>query len=694
MLRSLLAILLFSLTVFTASAQDRAIGIVFDNSYSMRGNGQCEAVNYALQVIVGLTNPGDELYVNTMTLCRDVRQTEFDRMSEEEFKQRLCRYDNFLRDKEAAFETIQEIACTYANPFYAVDETMDELRQSRKKEKWLLFLTDGEWEDDMQKSDQRRLKNFIETTGAQVMFLNVDRNPRESKNNLDDALDDIADIKPLQTKGNISTIIDQMEVMGRQMMGIPKGGLKYEVEGNRVIIKTPIPLKRLIMLDQEKSSTGTFRKITRADVDGEVELKPSQNLYPKGDGISAWINSLEYTEGNYVIPAGTITIEFDDDISSRDIRFLPEAAAKLIAYPAGDIKSSSGSIYTVCDDVNQLKVEAKLVDMNNQPLANIDLKDCKVVVHSEGKNTEMTYQTTEKVFRAEIPLGGDETKFSVSAEYEGYFNYLSNLFTVRKDTCVKRVAGIETQNNVMRGVVDRLDEVQPIQVFPRIKDGPSGAFRSPTAEEFEDLYIEKTGGGRVKVKVEKEADHWLVRPSKNWCACFTATGKSEIELTMGSDNPSIKSDDSLTIVVEIEDIGWWDKCGWLVIAFLIFLVFLWYLVGLFKKPRFSKGSEVVYFRSTRTSKRRAISYGLPTNFVNRYFIPYLPEKRTVEGLTFIAGKRYSYILLDKDSQEENMYIGGSLIEEANLKDERVSMGEEVMIVRKKYREHYQYNLIN
>lgn len=660
----------------------------------MRG-GQCEAVNYALQVITGLLNPNDDLIVNTMTVCGNITEYEYRRMSEEDFVKRLCSYDNFLDNKERAFQEIRKINCTYGNPFNAVDITMEMMEASPKEAKWLIFLTDGEWESDMERNDKKNLERFIEQTGTQVIFLNTDPNPADRSNNLDPTLRDIADVEPLQTQGKLDRIIDQMEQIGKTVMGIPGKGLDYTIDGNTVTISTPVPLKRLIVLDQERTSnSSSFPGVKEAKQNTETPLDITEDIMASNKQLSGRITHLEYANGKHVIPNGEITITFDAPIKGRNIQFFPEVAAKLVAYPTGDIKGSSGSIYTICEDEDGLVVEAKLLDLNDQPLANIDFKDCDVRLLSSGKKIKMDYDAGKKLFRAKLSLDDDETKFSVSAEYEGYFNFLSNLFTIRKDTCQKRSAGIKSEDPVLRGIVDRLDEVSPIIVYPIISDGPGQPKRSPTPEEFEDLDIEKVNKIRLGIKVKKKDDHWEVYPTTNMCACFTKTGEGELVLKMVSDNDRINADDELTVKVEIEDIGWWEKCGWLLIAGAIFLVFLWYLMGIFKKPRFAKGSEIVYYRSTRTSKRRPISYGLPTGFFNRYLIPYLPEKRNVEGLTFKAGKRGSYVFLTEGAQEENMYIGGSPIEYPGEKDARVSLGEEVMIVRKSYRENYQYNLVN
>ena len=47
-------------------AQERAVAVVYDNSRSMSDAGQCEGINYALQLMVGLLHEEDELSVFRM----------------------------------------------------------------------------------------------------------------------------------------------------------------------------------------------------------------------------------------------------------------------------------------------------------------------------------------------------------------------------------------------------------------------------------------------------------------------------------------------------------------------------------------------------------------------------------------------------------------------------------------------------
>lgn len=107
-------------------AQNRSVAVVYDNSRSMTDAGQCEGINYAMQVLVGLLHPQDELFVFKM---HPAVETSIN-----------------LSGKQ---ESIQKVSSTYdclaaTTPFASVVKASVRLKSSVKKEKWLIILSDGE----------------------------------------------------------------------------------------------------------------------------------------------------------------------------------------------------------------------------------------------------------------------------------------------------------------------------------------------------------------------------------------------------------------------------------------------------------------------------------------------------------------------------------------------------------------------
>ena len=91
---------------------------------------------------------------------------------------------------------------------------------------------------------------------------------------------------------------------------------------------------------------------------------------------------------------------------------------------------------------------------------------------------------------------------------------------------------------------------------------------------------------------------------------------------------------------------------------------------------------------------KARSYPLPTGFFNRYLVPYMPEKQVVGTVEFKAGARCSHVLIDRNTQTENMFVSGFPIENPRQKDLRLSNGEKLEVARSGgSKEVYEYRKI-
>ena len=119
-------------------------------------------------------------------------------------------------------------------------------------------------------------------------------------------------------------------------------------------------------------------------------------------------------------------------------------------------------------------------------------------------------------------------------------------------------------------------------------------------------------------------------------------------------------------------------------AVLGILFFLWWFVGLLRKARFRPGAAIVRERGQRRETEL-----LRGSWVLRWVVPYLPERRTLWGLVFKAGSTRSFVLLAKESQAEDMRIGGQPIDAPGQKDLRISSGEAVQTTGRN-RESFRY----
>ncbi len=675
----LLVLLLTCLYQSAAIAQKRAVAVVYDNSGSMKGI-QCDAVNYALQTMVGVLHPSDQLFVIPMA-------DKTGKIHEIKLNQKQNEID----------KVIKGLKCRGGNPFIAVDRAIERLNQTNKEKKWILMLSDGEWEDMSKDRNKKTLRQFLNKPDVQILFLNLDKERADTKNTLKTFLEQEVKLSPMQTEGKGSEIIRQMGDMAATVMSMPASGIKADISGNKVTINTKVPLKRLIVIEQEEQAD--LPKVSQAQAaDGQTlrllgPISASSNtanvklageithLLPTGTGEKA------------VIPKGLITITFDRPVDNQKFKFLPDAAAKLIPSIKGSFKGQKGNEYIICDSTQYVTVQAQLVDLEGNKLDKSVLATTRVFsIEEPSKKSSKLQLNKEDIFTYKMPLKEKEFSLSVSAQNDDYFNYKSNVFKVKLDTCPLPVAFLEANKTDLKADLRDMKNAEEVIITPIIKAG--SITRPPTDEELEKLDVKLLNDPKLNIKVRKEGKKLYLKPASFICRCFTPTGKEQLQVQLSSSSKDIEigSKEPLSINVEIVELSFFQHYGICILLLLLGLLLLWYLFGIIKKPRFVKGSEIIL---TKTSlvKGRPKSYPLPTSFFSRYLIPYVPETQQVGSISFKAGKRPSYVLIAAKTQTENMYLSGFPIESPGKKDLRLSNGEQLEIERNKRKETYEYRKI-
>lgn len=659
-------------------AQDRTVAVVYDNSGSMGKNGQCDGINYALQVMVGLLHPDDELYVYKM------------------FPPNGDRID--LNQKRGSIGTIQT---TYdceakSTPFDAAINAKAQLAQSRKKNKWMVILSDGEITDKtFIQRYQNELKDFIEKTGGRVIFLNV--------NNKESALDKYFDMSntpetTLRTGGSFEQVIGRMEEIASNIMTLSGSGVTVTPKGNDVVFEAPLPLKRIIVLEQSTNINADLPKVIGAKAQGKSIFISNAYEAQKSAGTYRMFGIITHIQGDRtgkaIIPKGTVELSFNKAVDSKRIKILPEAAARLEVDLRGHVKSRQNNVFTICDSAKTATVVARLVDYEGNLLDPAVLGSSRVKFINEDTKEEkvMMLDKATGEFVTEISTVQERIPVSVAASYEGFFNYQSTIFIIDKAYCPIPEAFIKAPKTTLKALVTDMDNAESITVIPQIVVGDA-APRNPTPEEMKSLYIEQIDESRIGIDVTEDNGKLIIRPAAFLCACFTKTGRGELILSLKSKDPSIvirEGSGNMVINVEIEDDTFWAKCGTLIITTILLLILGWYILGLLRKPRFCRGSEVIYGKETKHLKRKPKSFPLPTGFFNRYLVPYIPEKQSVGSVTFKAGSRCSHILIPEEAQNENMFISGFPVDNPGVKDLRLSNGEKMEIQRRNGKEIYEY----
>lgn len=649
---------------FNAYTQQRTIALVFDDSGSMKGN-PFQAVNYALQVLVGLLNPQDELYVVRMKHPQNALKIDLGR-------------------KQTEMDNVRAWQAESGTPFQSVETAMEVLKKTTSRDKWLIIFTDGRME--ITQTNEDGIKDFLTNSGAKTIILNIN----VAENELSLAFKKLGLAKIHQSPADFKSIKEYMESIALSVMSMTQSGLSVNYTGNSAEINSVLPLKRLIVLEQDTSTKNrllTVKKVTDntgspIHIEGAYYATDANQFYGK-------VTHITYSkDGIRVIPRGKINITFDGTADGSRFKCLPEVAAGLTARPTGGYESVRGNVYNICEEKNEINVEAELKTLDGKRLKPEILSKTRVLIHYDSSKEEMELKGS--VFSKTIRVEKKLLPVSVSARFPGYFNFRTNVFFIKKIFCKKPdKLGMQSGTGYPPVKVTELDSAPFIDLIPLLNK------KEVTKEQFKDLYLARIDDSDVSLEIQEADTYWKIRPKATWgIPCFTKTGKHQVVLELKSKRKDILPQEGpTTMVFEIENVSFIKKCAPFIFALILMIILLWYILGLIKKPRFCRGSEIIYQRSAKFVKNRAISYSLPGKFITRYLIPYLPETAKIEGIRFRAGRRCSYIELPKETQDEGMYISGDLLEDHGRRDYRLSIGDELLVEHRNYKETYKYSKI-
>lgn len=656
---TILVFLMFFLSAEWIYAEKRAIALVFDDSGSMKGNPY-QAVNYATQLLVGLLNPEDSLHIIRMSNPGTAIKIPLDQ------KQKII---GEIRNWELGINT----------PFQSVKTAMEDLlKNTFSGDKWLIIFTDGKMKVEPHESNN--IKKFLTESGAKSIILNINI----EKNQLSEVFKKVGLVDILKSSTDFRKISESMEFIALSVMGMPQSGLTVSFDENIVKINTIIPLKKLIILQQELDSDRKLLEINQSfdlnnsliPVTGSFQAFIERKIFGK-------VSHITNTGDKKIIPAGEIKIVFNGKPNAENFKFLPEVAVELTAKPEKGFQNVSGNIYDICNDSKYIPIIAELKTQNGSLLPQEILENTHVQIHYNQNSERMELENGR--FVKTISVENDLTPVSVSAKFPGYFNFKTNIFTLKKIPCEKPdVLHVEQNINYPSIKVTELESAPFLAINPKINGD------TPDHYAFKKLKIKILKEPDIKIEFVESQNCWKVRPRSNSIfSFFEKTGDFEMFLEISS--PAKDSIPVRTLIkFKITDASFLEKYGRIILWLLIISLLDWYLFGIFKRPRFCKGSEIIYQRITNFGKQREITNALKCRLMNRIFVPYSPETVRIQGMKFKAGKRCSYIELAKEVQTDHMYIAGNMLEDPRKRDQRISTGDEVIVEFNSYKESYKY----
>lgn len=675
---------LFLLLIFALGANPafaaRSVALVYDDSGSMgdrHGDGDWRYANYALQGLIAFLGDDDDFYLVVMSDPNNVK-----RYTGQQAKHQLV--EDLKRSKPPVNGT--------PTPYEAIKTARNSLKIGEKNhEKWLVVITDGTFKPKPSDSIvKQEAEDFLQSTAARTAFLLIGK---ESDKVFAEILRHSSQAIILQADNSDAIIERLYETAALMTSHNAKSVDLHALESERTLQIIPkFPLRRLTVFIQSKD-----KKTGPPEIQTVTVQKESGRLDPyrlsliagsrKKDRSESAIVHLTPTPPTTLIDVGKdqINISFNQNIKDFEYKLYPEVAAKL-DIQLGNSKADVLAMHSdqpieVCEDA-LLSLHAKLITDSGKTLtetqSDIGQFDVSYLLDVGAANA-MQINPDHTEFTAQFKPNQGTSTVSVKAAYPGYFDLRSQIYTLRTVDCKPRTISILSDTSSWN---ESLMELPSSKVLLTAKvDG-----QTMQGNEFVDAEMSILSDTDVKFNLVKdEQNHqWQLLPQFTWgCACFTPTGEQKVEVLLKGAREDEQGQHLLSL--KVADVTWWKKCGNLVITAIILLLSFWYLFGIIKKPRFRQGSIVKYTRGHRTQTEH-----LPSGWASRWLIPFIPEKRVIGSVLFMAGVRSSYILLSNKTQNTDMTINGLPIDEPGRRDVRLS-NLETLEINARQSEHYTYS---
>lgn len=667
---------------FVTSAQNhKKVILVLDDSGSMSGR-KYESVNYSLQVLTALLEPEDQLFI--------VRGYELIPIN--------------LNDKQSQMDVISKWQMTSVGDYNLMTPAINELNKDEDCQKWMIIAADGMWGD--YSGLENAFDTFYQKEKPYISFLSINRqSDKPAQNTVATLLSGypLTDVLKTDAASN-QELRSNLEQIAAEVISVSGKSLKVKKKTDSAVSFSPeIPIKKFIVLYQDNTETDALPQVTGAKI-SDVTLDVSNALDASNFNInrgqnpstklSGKIYSIADKDGELLSPGDDITINFDKTISTSNLKVIPVSAVKLKAYPKGKFEKidEDKQIYSLCRDEKSITVHADILDLDDNVIDASALGKTKVKVYYGNEEKEL--KLDKNSFSLEVPVNEDEISFSIRAIYDGYFDYKSDIFTVKKVDCLANLPPEDNPQLLIQfpesGLADFTDDNNCFEGIVSLADG------TPLSPEHFDLSFQDIPK-YMDFKIEKTDKGWLVCRDIHVCKCLVETGDYKGKFLLTSTSPDYRSvTGRWAFKIKQDNSNYWinmfNNCKTCILFFIGTILLLIYIFGIIKKKRFAKGAIIEWQKETTdySSKSRPRTQKLPTGFFNRWIIPFIPEKRNAHGITFIASGESSYIILPKKSQGKDMYNRGRPILKPGEKDEMIRVNTKLEIKRRNRIERLTY----
>jgi len=575
----------------------RLIGVVYDNSGSMKDSQRIEPTEYAFKLLSSVLLEKDTLAL--ITMCQ---------VEKKDYQPKLF----FGHNKNKIISAIDDLKYNCDTPFTAVSRLIEYLQNSKNPNKALVILTDGNFTKEYDNALNFINKEIKSESGIRAGYLiNMPKATDRVK---------IYDQRILPTlmkklNGNekrgeffIEKIdyTDLPQKMGQLFSHINGLSLneqdKYiKFKDNTIVIKSPFPIKKIRMVYQtNQKNIPSIEKINALYEQDFLSHKLSDNY--RNIQLNASGGIINFTDD---VPGGQeIVITFDSTIKKQMFFIFLDIALDLkisvINKNGIGIKSVNNAYFVGADD--EFYFQAEFYHKKNKFYFTPDIRSQLDLYGQKRTGNSISFFSKDYItFKSNsIKLGRNkpyEHIFDVFAKFPGHFDLQQSL--VFKVATVKTYSTLNGKKNwrqnwteVSRCTIDSI----PV-VIPSIIEEISG-------ESVNHSYT-------YRLESKPEINHKIEYLTKNKPVISFSNyffpwkdPSGRIKLTLIAEpQTSLYKSHSIDFFITVKDTGWW--CLWwrFILAAIIILLILLKIICFFKCNKFANGARLrIETKSRRTRK--------------------------------------------------------------------------------------------
>jgi hypothetical protein len=657
-----------------AQSTKRIVSLVYDDSGSMfidQSLKWCRA-NYAIQAFGALLGDEDVLFVTYMSSYKRPIKFDIARGVKRQWAINKIR-NNIFYTKETPFESVQQAV----KVFDEYDLENDDI------EYWLVIITDGIFfEKDngtklnseveklikKGKENKREFRIIYIGIGQDALKLKKDNNKIYSKVVLGEGI-----AEELQEAAGI--------ISGKTIIQ----SKKYSIKNDEVIINNYIPLSNLVVLHQKNSTSILDAKINDKDLDFKEEYKIKYSNAALGYNIDRSLEgSITYLKSkNDIIQDGLIKVQYAEEVKKENITILFDPAVQM------DFEYYRNGQLIAQNDIHvgeEILVKIILKESNTGKLINKNNFEKDLKYSFEFNTGGEIINLDDKGCLVEVK----EQDISISAEcsLDGYFNIRKSQNLKVKD--YKTIVVEEADSTAWTVKLESLNYENKAKFYLATREG-----KDLTKEELDKLSIQVDTKEKILFDIEINEDSSFYIVPKYWYQRFmTSAGK--IDMVISGDFEEGEFGNYYTQIF-VEDISLFQRFRDLIYASIVTIIIVLYIVGVFKKPRFDKSSTYMEYSRVKyiagiKQEGKTMTMPFSTNFFTRWFLPYVPEKYELNGLTIHAGKKRGYVVIPTYAQHKKLRIDGIILDDEIKKPYRINSETIIEYLRGDTIERYVYKV--